>query len=190
MGFGILKISPRSVIPELVFISVFPRSILAGAIKSMVDAALLWLCSFCSFIVSRNFLQAADTPSESFLTDTLLILPEDVPWKNFKQRKGLFSFLNEVKFVQSCPTLCDPMDYSPPGCFIRGILWRILEWVAMPFSTGSSQPRDQTQVSRTAGRFFTIWATQEAHSFFKWPLILRLLAKHSKDFSSSVIHQE
>ena len=41
---------------------------------------------------------------------------------------------------------------------------RILEWVAMPFSRGSSQPRDQTQVSCTAGRFFTIWATREAHS--------------------------
>ena len=168
MGFGILKISLRSVIPELVFISVFPRSILAGAIKSMVDAALLW---HCSFIVSRNFLQAADTPGESFLKDTLLILPEDVPWKNFKQRKVLFSFLSEMKFAQSCPTLCDPMDCSPPGCFIRGILWRMLEWVAMPFSMGSSQPRDQTQVSETAGRFFTIWAAQKAHSFLKWPLI-------------------
>ena len=48
---------------------------------------------------------------------------------------------------QSCPAVCDPMDYS-----VRGILQdRILEWVAFPFSRGSPQPRDQTQVSHIAG---------------------------------------
>ena len=57
----------------------------------------------------------------------------------------------EVKTAQSCPTFCDPMDYT-----VHGILQaRILEWVAFPFSRGSSQPRDQTQVSRIADRFFT-----------------------------------
>ena len=57
----------------------------------------------------------------------------------------------KVKFAQSCPTLCDPMDYA-----VHGILQvRILEWVAFPFSRGSSQPRDWTQVSHTAGGFFT-----------------------------------
>ena len=60
--------------------------------------------------------------------------------------------LSEVKVAQSCPTLCDPMDYP-----VHGILQaRILEWVAFPFSKGSSQPRDQTQVSCIAGGFFTI----------------------------------
>ena len=59
--------------------------------------------------------------------------------------------------AQSCPTLCDPMDCSPPGSSIHGILQaRILEWVAMPSSKGSSQPRDRTQVSHIAGRFFTV----------------------------------
>ena len=63
-----------------------------------------------------------------------------------------------VKVAQSCPTLCDPMDYT-----VHGILQtRILEWVAFPFLRGSSQPRDRTQVSHTAGRFFTSWATREA----------------------------
>ena len=57
----------------------------------------------------------------------------------------------KVKVAQLCPTLCDPMDYT-----VRGILQaRILEWVAFPFSKGSSQPGDETQVSRFAGRFFT-----------------------------------
>ena len=57
----------------------------------------------------------------------------------------------EVKVAQSCPTLCDPMDYT-----VHGILQaRIQEWIAGPFSMGSSQPRDRTQVSHIAGRFFT-----------------------------------
>ena len=61
----------------------------------------------------------------------------------------------KVKVTQSCPTLCDPIDYT-----VQGILQaRILEGVAVPFSRGSSQPRDQTQASRIAGGFFTSRAT-------------------------------
>ena len=64
----------------------------------------------------------------------------------------------KVKVSQSCLTLWDPMDYT-----VHGILQaRILEWVAFPFFRRSSQPRDRTQVSHIAGRFFTNWATREA----------------------------
>ena len=64
-----------------------------------------------------------------------------------------------VKGAQSCPTFRGPMDYT-----VNGILQaRILEWVAFPFSRGSSQPRDRTQVSRIASGFFTSRATREAH---------------------------
>ena len=79
----------------------------------------------------------------------------------------LFLIWSEVIVTQSCPTLCDPMDYSPPGSFVQGTFpARMLEWVAVSFSRGSSQPRDRTQVSHTAGSFFTIWATREAQPFF------------------------
>ena len=55
----------------------------------------------------------------------------------------------KVKVTQSCPTLYDPMDYGLPGSSVHGILQaRILEWAAVPFSKGCSQPRDRTQVSR------------------------------------------
>ena len=63
-----------------------------------------------------------------------------------------------VKVTHPCLTLCKPMDYIAHGI----LQTRILEWIAFPFSRGSSQPRDQTQVSHTAGRFFTSWATREA----------------------------
>ena len=62
-----------------------------------------------------------------------------------------------VLVAQSCPTLCNPMDGSPPGSSVHGILQaRILKWIAIPFSRRSSQPRDQTRVSCIAGRFFTV----------------------------------
>ena len=65
----------------------------------------------------------------------------------------------KVLVGQSCPTLCNSMDHSPPGSSVHRILQaRILEWVAIRFSKGSSQPRDRIWVSRIAGRFFTIWA--------------------------------
>ena len=65
---------------------------------------------------------------------------------------------SEVKVTQSCPTLCDPMDYT-----VHGILQAsILEWVTFPFSRGSSQLRDWTQVSHIAGGFFTSLSTREA----------------------------
>ena len=65
-----------------------------------------------------------------------------------------------VLVAQLCLTLCDPMDCSPSGSSIHGIFQaRILEWVVISFSRGSSQPRDWTQVSCIASRFFTVWAT-------------------------------
>ena len=69
----------------------------------------------------------------------------------------------QVLVTQSRPTLCNPTDCSPTGTSVHGIFQaRILEWVAMPSSRGSSQPRDQTRISLIAGRFFTIWARKEA----------------------------
>ena len=66
----------------------------------------------------------------------------------------------KVKIAQS---LWDPMDYT-----VHRILQaRILEWVAFPFSRGSSQPRDRTQVSHMAGKFFTSWATKETQEYWR-----------------------
>ena len=68
--------------------------------------------------------------------------------------------------AQSRPSLCDPMDCSLPGCSIHGILQaRVLVWVAISFSRGSSWPRDQTRISCIAGRRFTLWAPMEERTF-------------------------
>ena len=64
---------------------------------------------------------------------------------------------SESEVAQSCPTLCDPIDCSLSGSSIHGIFQaRVLEWIAISFSTGFSQPRNRTQVSRVAGRRFTV----------------------------------
>ena len=69
----------------------------------------------------------------------------------------------QVKVAQSCLTLCDPIDCSPPRSSFHGISQaRILEWVSISYSRESSRPRDWTWVSCIAGRFFTIWDTREA----------------------------
>ena len=67
-----------------------------------------------------------------------------------------------VCVAQSCLTLCDRMDCSLPASSVHGSLQaRILEWVAISVSRRSSQPRDRTQVSHIAGRFFIVSATRE-----------------------------
>ena len=98
-----------------------------------------------------------------FFGEQILIL-----WKFALLRKRICFFVScffhlhckvKVKVTQSYPTLCDPMEYT-----VHGILQaRILEWVAFPFSRGSSQPRDWTQVSHTGGGVVTSWFTRKAH---------------------------
>ena len=70
---------------------------------------------------------------------------------------------SESEFAQSCPTPCDPIDCSLLGSSVHGIFQaKVLEWVVIAFSRGSSQPRDRTQVSRIVRRWFTLWATRKS----------------------------
>ena len=103
--------------------------------------------------------------SPALQADSLQSEPPGKPlWKDLattgKKRKKIWD-PHKVKWKSlSHVWLCDPMDYT-----VHGILQaRILEWVVFPFSRRSSQLRDWMQVSCIAGRFFTSWATREAHS--------------------------
>ena len=95
---------------------------------------------------------------------------------------------------QLCPTLWGSMDCSSPGSSVHGILRaRILEWVAIPFSRGSSWPRDQTWVFCIANIFFTIWAHQESpikglgHCIFNWQK--KKLAREKKKLICMDMHE-
>ena len=91
-----------------------------------------------------------ETLSIAFIKHLGACISRDCIWLQVKVK---------VKVAYLCLTLCDPMDYS-----VHGILQvRILKWVAFPFFRGSSQPRDQTQVSCIAGRFFSSWATRNIY---------------------------
>ena len=88
-------------------------------------------------------------------------------WMNEARSSGLISAAAAAKSIQSCPALCDPIDGSPPGSSVPGILQaRTLEWVAISFSRGSSWPRDWTCVycaSCIAGGFFTTKPPDKPH---------------------------
>ena len=83
-------------------------------------------------------------------------------WLLEKPQLWLNGPLSASEVAQSSPTLGHPVDCNLPGSSVHGIFQaRVLEWVAISFSRVSSQLRDQTRVSRIAGRHFTIWATRE-----------------------------
>ena len=93
----------------------------------------------------------------SLVTLTLLSRVFQYSPQTLVSAKVLQSITCYVLVAQLCLTFCDPMDCSPPGSSVHGIsLARILEWVAIPFSRGSSQPRDQTQVSSIANGILTV----------------------------------
>ena len=81
----------------------------------------------------------------------------------FQFHGGLSGFyIVKSEVAQSCPALCDPMDCSLPDFSVHGIFQaRVLEWVAIPFSRGSSRPRGWTRVFCIVGRRFTLWATRK-----------------------------
>ena len=78
-----------------------------------------------------------------------------------KKRKSVTEKV-KMKVMQLCPTLCNPVDYTIHG----DLQARILEWVAVSFSRGSSQPRDQIQVFHIAGGFFTSFAIRETREYW------------------------
>ena len=96
-----------------------------------------------------------------------------IVWSEVKPWYGNVMRVLVYLVTQSCPILCYPMACSLPGSSVHRIFQaKMLEWVAMCSSRGSSQPRGQTQVSHIAGRFFTIWAIKEAYI---WLLIFTIL---------------
>ena len=128
----------------------------------------------CSQTISYLYAYGCHKTAQVMHSPTMLLnqwIKSCVKWKLMlenncpgccKHRLGKIVFVlknkNSVsKVAQSFPTLCDPVDCSLPGSSVHGILQaRILEWVAMSFSKGSSRPRDRTQVSCIAGRCFTL----------------------------------
>ena len=88
----------------------------------------------------------------------------NVCWRSLELQAVFLSLIHvkvKVLVTQSCPTLSNPMDSNPPGFSVHRIFQaRILEWLAIPFSRESSQPRDGTWLSCIASRFFTVWATR------------------------------
>ena len=129
--------------------------------------SLHWALSMCQApCQTLSFIVSSLTPAFRMGT---IITQSSERWRHVPEVTQLARGKDQrsVLVAQSCLTLSHPMDCSPPGSSVHGILQaRILEWVAISFPKGSSWPRGQTQVSQTGGSFFTIWATREALYFF------------------------
>ena len=130
-----------------------PSSSVCGILQPRV---LEWV----AISLSRGSSRPRDRNCVSYVSCIAGFLTTEPLGKLYKNQTDIRSQIPEVKVSQLCLTVCDPMDCSQPGSSVHEILQaRILEWVAIPFSRGSSQPRMEPH---TAGRFFTRWATREA----------------------------
>ena len=111
-------------------------------------------CLFCNFFeVLELLVDEWDTAPEREASNKVC-----VKIQRKEERLELPPQVNFVKVAQSCLTLCDPINHT-----VYGILQaRILGWIAIPFSRGSSQPRNRTQVLHIAGGFFTSLTTRKA----------------------------
>ena len=122
---------------------------------------IYWLSGSWRYILCNSsvyschiLISSASVRSIPFLSFIVPVFAWNVPLVSLRSKV-------KVKIPQLCPSLCDLMDYPDH----RILQATILEWVAFPYSKGSSQPRDGDQVSHIAGGFFTSWVTTEAQEY-------------------------
>ena len=152
---------PFPLFPCILFSLPFPHTCLRDPLYSV---ALLTLYGWTAYPTKIYNLKFQPSASCNLIIFGDQIIPKVIKLK-WSHQGG--------KWKWSCSVVSDslqPMDCSPPGSCIHGFLQaRVLEWVAISFSRGSSQPRDQTWVSRIVGRHFTVWVTREVPS--GWTLV-------------------
>ena len=121
--------------------------------------------------ISRAWMRSGPQDSELLISvlsaicqtkPILSTLLSDVWGEEYRSQEPVLTMVKWSAVAQLCPTLCDPMSCSLPGSSVHRIFQAIvLEWIAISFSRGSSQPRDRTRVSHIVDRRFTVWATRE-----------------------------
>ena len=144
--------------PFLLLPSVFPSiRVFSNELTLCIRWPKYWNFSFSISPSNEN------SGLTSFRADWFDLLAVQGTLRRLLQHHNSKASIYQVLVTQLHPTLWDPMDCSPPGSSVHGISQaRIREWVAIPFSRGSSQCREWIWVSHIAGKFFPIWATGEA----------------------------
>ena len=131
----------------------FPEMDMIGLTKNSRDS---WRCWDGFFFFKRWIVKP--TLENRVYFETIVPYLDILLFSGFSLSSGWWC----CSVTQLCSTLCDPMNCSPPGSSVHGILRaRILEWVAMPSSRASSRPRDQTHVSCIGRRVLYHWAVRE-----------------------------
>ena len=131
--------------------------------RSKISMSSTW--TFCSGFLRETFFISNQRKANLIMVSLFLQGSKHIfstPWCGLSYTLQIriyiiSTFNSESEVAQSCPTVCNPMDCSLPRSSVHGIFQpRVLEWVAISFSKGSSQPRDQTLVSHIVGRRFTV----------------------------------
>ena len=158
---------------------------------------LKMLIHFPWFIIMTRLFLRNESSTEDFLSHVLYcdylssftyLVYSSPPSFNFWSAIYYNSCCCGSSVTRSCPTLCNPIDCSPPGSSTHGIFQaRILEWVATSFSRGSSWPRDQAHISCIGRQILYHWATWEAHELKYWKkisLFTATMQEHKNRFKS------
>ena len=137
--------------------------ILVFWMQSFKPTFSLFYFTFIKRLFDSSPVSAIRVMSSTYLRLSIFLLGILIPVYVSSSPEFLMMYCAWSDVTQSCPTLCDPMNCRIQRSSDHGIFQaRVLEWVAISFSRGSSWPRDRTQVSSIAGRHFTVWATREA----------------------------
>ena len=157
-----LRKIPSEILQQLLYIQIFKLEPFNNMNICSIHIRCEWSCSLPCISDCWCSLNSITSHPVSSLSQWLF-LPGSLSASPYMSAAALVWWPSHVNS-------CDPMDDSPPGSTVHGILLaRILEWVAISFSRGSSQPRNQTQVSCIAGRFFTHWAVMEVQRIGEMP---------------------
>ena len=133
--------------------------------KLEINLAIIWSVTQIQQLVLEQWLHSC---SGHCKWGSWRLHQKGIWWEALMEILDVYAYMKVISISCSVVSDFDPMDCSPPGSSVHGILQaRILEWVAIPFSRGSSWPRDWTCVSCIAGRFFTIWPPRKSIYWMK-----------------------
>ena len=139
------------------FLHIYTLGRLKQIVMLKLKVKLFFMC-----LAINSFIVLSSKNRASLVAQLVKNLPE--MWETWVWSLG---WEDPLEKGNGYPLYYSGLENSVPWTTVHGILQaRILEWVAFPFSRGSSQPMDRTQVSCIAGRFFTSWATKEAQEYW------------------------
>ena len=171
--------------PQIVWNVFFQANPLAEHLPNLTGSHLVLLMPLCYLLPSCKSYPPVYNSSWNTISPWFHFFISVITFVKIISMRLLYLSESESEVAQSCLILCDPMDCSLPGFSIPGILQaRILEWVTISFSRGSSRPRDWTRVSRIGGRRFNLYLVMYYYVYVEWDWSLIFLCNNVSTYLS------